>query len=96
MHNENLHDLHCSKSFMTAIIARRSRVARFGKKRPACRVLKDKPEEKKQLANTGHRIEHSYTRIKEIGWEDVVRIHRNQDRDKQQHAVKMLAKLRVL
>jgi len=41
----------------------------------------------------GHRTEHSYTSVKEIGWEGAVRIHRTQDRDKQQQVVKMSAKL---
>jgi hypothetical protein len=57
LRNENLHDLHCSKSFMTVIISRRlkrrRRVARFDKKRPACRVLIDKPEGKTQLGKYG-------------------------------------------
>jgi len=39
------------------------------------------------LANMGHRIEHSS--IKETYWEGVVRIHQTQDRDKQQQAVKI-------
>jgi hypothetical protein len=61
LHNEELHNLYCSRSIIRIIKSRRMgwtrHVARMGEKRNACKILVGKPEGKKPLGRPRRRWE---------------------------------------
>jgi hypothetical protein len=73
LHNEELHNLHCSPSIIRIIRSWRMRwvrhVARMGEKRNACRIFVGKPEGKRPLGRNRCRWEDNIKMdLREIGW----------------------------
>jgi hypothetical protein len=100
LHNEELHNLYCSRSIIRIIKSRRMRwaehVARIRKKGNAYRILVRNPDGKRPLGRPRRRWEDNIRMdIREIGWGDVEWINLDQDRDQWRARVSTVMNLRV-
>jgi hypothetical protein len=100
LHNEELHGLYSSPSFIRVIKARRMRwvghVACMVEVRRAYNILVRKPEGRRPQGRPRHRWEDNINMdLREIGFGDVDWIHWAQDRDKWQALVNTVMSLRV-
>jgi hypothetical protein len=99
LHNEELHGLYSSSSFIRVIKARRMRwagyVARMGEVRGAYNILVGKPEGRRPLGRPRRRWEVNIKMdLREIGSGDVDWIHLAQDRDRWRALVNTVMSLR--
>jgi hypothetical protein len=101
LHNEELHNLYCSRSIIGMIKSRRivrwaGHVARMRKKRNAYRILVGKPEGKRPLGRSRRRWEDNIKMdLRETGWGGMDWIDLAQDRDQWRALVNMVMNLRV-
>jgi hypothetical protein len=71
-------------------------VARMGEKRNACRILVGKPDGKRPLGRPRHRwVDNIKMDLREIGWDVVDWIDRDQDSDQWRALVNAVLNLRV-
>jgi hypothetical protein len=99
LHNEELHGLYSSLSFVRVIKARRMRwvghVAHMGEVRGAYNILVGRPEGRRPLGRRRRRWKDIKMDLREIGFGDVDWIHLAQDRDRWRALVNTAMNLRV-
>jgi hypothetical protein len=100
MNNEQLHNLYSSPYIIRMIKLRMSwvgHVTHMAKMRSAYKILVGKPEGKRPLGTPRHKWEDNIKmNLREIGLEDVDRIHLAQDRNQWQAPVSTVLNLQVL
>jgi hypothetical protein len=100
LYNEELHNLHSSRSIIRMIKSRRMRwaghVARMGAKRNAYRILVGKPEGRRPLGRPRRRlVDNIKMNLRDIGWYGIDWIDVAQDTDQWRALVNTVMKLRV-
>jgi hypothetical protein len=96
LHNEELHNFHCSPSIIRIIKLRKMRGAGHVEKRNAYRILMGNPVGRRPLVRPRRRWEDDIKMdLREIGWGGIDWIDLVQDRDQWRIHVNTVMKLRV-